>query len=722
MAKGPALSADTAEHEMKSTKTSVAPQMLQGRSTPSAVALDVDRPGAVTLVDYLSSYERIIAPVWVFDTDNGRVCWANGAALLLWRAETVDELAARDMAGEMSPTVAQRLRQYQQDFDQGASFCEVWTLYPAGQPVTMRCTFSGIRLEDGRTAMFCQAFEEASDTPETLRSVQALLHTTVMISLYDVDGDLLYQNPSARQIQSESGGRLASHFIEVSDQELMHTLLERNGVASFIARIKTATGPRWHEVNARMSRDAVTGSPAILMSEVDVSDLKETERRAQYLSLHDMLTGLPNRAYMQREFAAKLEQAERDDIRVGFLFIDLDNFKTINDSLGHAVGDKLLIEVARRLQNSLEPNDMVTRLGGDEFIVYMSDASEKDVVERRARDVQDLLRQTIHVGAHDLTITPSIGISLFPEDGRDIDSLMKHADLAMYQAKDSGRDQHCFFTADLRDRAERRLDLESTLRRAVANGEFELHYQPQVSLHDERVTGAEALLRWHHPTRGLIGAAEFIGVAEETGLIEPIGEWVLFEAVRQKRIWTDEGHELNVSINLSPRQFASDALIPTIERIAAMPGCDPTTIDLEITESMLMGDNDRIVRALHRIDEMGFNIAVDDFGIGYSNLAYLQRYPISCLKIDRSFVQDLANSSAITELIIAMCKLLKVRIIAEGVEDARQHAWLRQKGCHEYQGFYFSPAVSASAFAHFLEARTAPAVPARLRIASSNAV
>jgi diguanylate cyclase (GGDEF)-like protein len=668
----------------------------------SVSTAEVDRPRAVPLADYLESYERILTPVWIFDTDNGRVYWANAAALTLWRADSLNELATRDMAKEMSPTVSQRLKQYQKDFQNGDSFAEVWTLYPNGEPITMRCTYTGIRLEDERMAMFCQAFEETSDTPETLRSVQALLHTTVMISLYVPDGALLYQNPAAREARGDVTGRLEAHFVDAADYEALRAALKRHGLASVVARIKTAFGPKWHEINARMSRDGVTGSPAILLSEVDVSDLKETERKAQYLAVHDMLTGLPNRNYMQREFASMLEKAERDSRHVGFLFIDLDNFKNINDSLGHAVGDKLLIEVADRLRSNTRDEDVVTRLGGDEFIVFLHDASDKDHIQFTAQRIQDVLRTAIVIGEHELQITPSIGISLFPEDGRDMDTLMKHADLAMYQAKDSGRNQHCFFTSDMRERAELRLELESSLRRAVDNGDLEVHYQPQVSLSDDTIIGAEALLRWNHPTRGLLGAGEFIGIAEETGLVEPIGEWVIAEAASQQKRWRDAGHDLSVSVNLSPRQFRSDHLIPTIERVAATQGFDPTRLDLEITESMLMGDGDRNVRALRKLNDMGFNIAVDDFGTGYSNLAYLQRYPISCLKIDRSFVSDLGKTGAVTELIISMSKLLKVKIIAEGVEDAEQLAWLKEKGCHQYQGFFFSPAVSEVDFAKYL--------------------
>ena len=273
-----------------------------------------ERP-SVPVNDYLESFNRIVTPVWVFDTDQSRVCWANQAALKMWRTESIEELAARDMGNEMSPTVAQRLEQYQQDFGNGASFTELWTLYPNGEPSTMRCIFSGIELDDGRMAMFCQGIEERPDTPDTLRSAQALLHTTVMISLYDLEGKTLYNNPAARAAQGDVNAGLEQRFVDPHEFDSLQHMLRRDAMASLVARIKTVHGPRWHEINARQSLDAVTGSPAVLISEVDVSDLKETERKAQYLAVHDTLTGLPNRTYMQNELLLHLEKARTDDLK-----------------------------------------------------------------------------------------------------------------------------------------------------------------------------------------------------------------------------------------------------------------------------------------------------------------------------------------------------------------------------------------------------------------------
>lgn len=672
---------------------------------PKAVAVEPlcpERQPSIPLVDYLESFNRIVTPVWVFDTDNHRVHWANPAALKLWRSNTLEELIEREMGGEMTPTVAQRLKQYQRDFENGSTFTELWTLYPNGEPSTTRCIFSGVRLDDGRMAMFCQGIEERPDTPETLRSAQALLHTTVMISLYDLDGNSLYFNPAARASLCGSANNLQNRLMDKRDYVTLQNALRRNGAANLVVRVNTASGARWHEINVRESRDAVNGSPAILISEVDISDLKEAERKAQYLAGHDVLTGLPNRTCLQNELADQLDKAAAIDQRLGMVFIDLDNFKNINDSLGHAVGDKLLIEVAGRLRSYSRLEDIVTRLGGDEFIVFLHDVKCRENALQMVERIRSVLVDPIYIGEHTLEITPSMGISLFPDDGEDIDTLMKHADLAMYEAKDAGRNRHCFFTSEMKDRAETRLELESHLRRALENDQFELYYQPQVCFQNNTIDGAEALLRWRHPHRGILAPGAFITVAEETGLIEPIGDWVFAEAAAQQKRWTAQGHNLNVSINLSPRQFRSDALIPSIQKAVDEEGCDPGMLDLEITESMLMGDGHRIIHALQQLHDMGFNIAIDDFGTGYSNLAYLQRYPISCLKIDRSFIIDLNKTSAIAELIISMCKLLQVKIVAEGVEEVEQLDWLKSKGCHQYQGYYFSPPVSVADFEQLL--------------------
>jgi diguanylate cyclase (GGDEF)-like protein/PAS domain S-box-containing protein len=672
-------------------------------ATPKAVAAKSLAPVGPHLYSHI---DHLTTPLWVFDIDRSRVVWANRTALEVWKAATLQELTARDLAKDMSISVAKRLKQYQEDFvKSNATFSELWTLYPKGEPKTLHVVYSGIRLQDGRMAMFCEANAFHGETPETLRSAEALLHATVMISLYDELGRPLYRNPAARADVGGSDAPLVSRFVDVEDHQKIRTSLKRRGEARVVARVRAAGGVCWHEITARECRDAVTGSPAILISEVDVSDLKQTEKRAHFLALHDVLTGLKNRAFVQQEFPTLLAEAAAKRKPVGLLFIDIDRFKNINDSLGHAIGDELLIEVGRRLRECVRETDVVARAGGDEFLVLLREAGDLESLNAMAGRIREKLSRPALVEARELQVTASIGISVFPVDGEDIDTLMKSADLALYQAKETGRNCHRYFSLAMKERAETRLETESSLRRAIEHGEFELFYQPRVSIADNQIVGAEALLRWRHREKGLVGPSQFIALCEETGLIEPIGEWVLETAAQQQRHWQVAGYPVRVSVNLSPRQFRNGTLLSLVRRIAAKTRCDPTLMEFELTESMIMGNDDKVDESLRTLIDLGFSISIDDFGTGYSNLAHIQRYPFNCLKIDRSFVADLTTSSAITELIISMCHLIKAKIVAEGVETEEQLAWLRKKGCHEYQGYLFSPPVALDQFDRLLAVR-----------------
>jgi diguanylate cyclase (GGDEF)-like protein len=669
--------------------------------TPKAAKNGAVRDQMVASDGAPSYVDRLKTPVWIFDIDRSRVVWANQRALEVWSAESMEELKSRDLRKDMSVSVAKRLKQYQEDFEKhNASFSEIWTLYPNGVPRTLRVNYSGVRLPDGRMAMFCEGTEHQSETPETLRSAEALLHATVMISLYSLDGQPLYRNPAARADVGSVNETLLSRFVDESDHQKIRSALSRSGEGRLVARIRSFAGIRWHEITARECRDAATGSPAILISEVDVSDLKETEEKAHFLALHDVLTGLLNRTYVQREFQTLLDAAKERKEHIGLLFIDIDRFKNINDSLGHAAGDELLIESARRLRSAIRETDIVSRIGGDEFLVLLKDASHEPNLDEVAERIRAELSKPVLVGNCELQVTPSIGISVFPEDGPDMETLMKSADLALYEAKDGGRNCHRYFSAAMKERAETRLETESSLRRALEEQEFEVFYQPRVSVADNQIVGAEALLRWRHGTKGLVGPNEFISICEETGLIEPLGEWVLETAARQQKAWQDQGYLLDVSVNLSPRQFRNKMLLPIVGRITDETGCDPTHIDLEITESMLMGSDDDIGETLRTLSGLGFRI--DDFGTGYSNLSYIQRYPVSCLKIDRSFIADLKKNSAITKLIISLCKMINAKVIAEGVETEEQLAWLRKNECNEYQGFLFGPPTTVDEFDRLL--------------------
>ena len=648
-------------------------------------------------------FDRIRTPVWVFDIERSRVVWANRAALEIWKADSLEELSARDLGADMSPTVGARLEQYRLDFLSGdTQVAEMWTLYPKGEPRTFRVVFSGHRLPDGRMGMSCEALSEITDTPERLRSAEALMHTSVMISLYAVDDEVLYRNVAAREACGSGGGGLAERFLHRIDLDRLRDLLASEGRALIVAEVDTVKGTRWHEISARRCFDAVSGRPALLVSETDVTEHKSAEQQVRYLAEHDTLTGLPNRTGLKAEVDRRIVAARAAGEEIGLLFVDLDHFKTINDSLGHAVGDALLIEVAYRLSQAVTASDLVARLDGDEFLVCLRLARGPGRAARVARKLLDAFEQPFRLGHLELSVTVSIGVGVFPRDGQDLDTLMRHADLAMYAAKEQGRNRWVGFNREMKAEVETHLQLDSALRRALENGEFEIFYQPRLAIADERVVGAEALLRWHHPTRGLVLPGAFIPFAEKTGLIDRIGACVLRDAALQQRLWAEAGHDLTISVNLSARQFRDPRLGDMFADIVEETGCDPRKMQVEITESMLIGDDQTSTATLAAITALGFSIAIDDFGTGYSNLGTIQRHPIDTLKIDRSFIATLETRPALAELIIGMCRLLDMRMVAEGVETEAQLDWLKARNCHEYQGYLFSPAVPVDAFEKIL--------------------
>jgi len=647
--------------------------------------------------------ERLDTPVWLFDIDRARVVWANPSGLRLWRAESLEDLVARDMSADMSASVRARLGQYRADFERtDARFSEVWTLYPGGVPTTLRVIFSGHRLDDGRMGMLCEALAELNDTPERLRSAEALLHTPVMITLYDPRGRVLYRNPASRQARARGDEAFCDRFVDPADHERIVEALRTSGTALTQARVTTAQGHRWHEISARHCHDAVSGLPALLVSETDVTGHKAAEAQVRYLAEHDTLTGLPNRSVIAAEIARRLAAADRDGSRVAILFVDLDRFKTINDSLGHPVGDGLLVAVSRRLAEAVRAEDFLARLGGDEFLVCLSLADDENRAAGVARRILEVLDRPLRIGELDLSVTASIGISVYPRDGRDLDTLMRHADLAMYNAKTLGCARWEVFTQAMKAEVEAQLMLESSLRRALEFGEFEVYYQPRLEIGSERIVGAEALLRWHHPTLGLVLPGAFIPFAEKTGLIDRIGACVLREAALQQRAWAAEAHDISVSVNLSARQFRDPRLAGIVADVITETECDPRLLQIEITESMLMGNDETSAATLRALADLGLSIAIDDFGTGYSNLGTIQRHPIDTLKIDRSFVATLETRPALAELIIGMCRLLDMKIVAEGVETEEQLAWLKARNCQEYQGYLFCPAIPADDFGELL--------------------
>ncbi len=426
----------------------------------------------------------------------------------------------------------------------------------------------------------------------------------------------------------------------------------------------------------------------------EVFERMQTEQRVWQMAHHDALTGLPNRALLQDRLDQALVQASRYSHQVAVMFIDLDRFKEINDTLGHAGGDELLKEVAARLKVAVRAVDTVARLGGDEFVVVLNEISGADDIVLVAEKIIATLGQSAHIENHELHVTPSIGISIYPDDGADSVQLMKNADTAMYHSKSAGRNTFRFFAPAMNDEASRFFKLEHRLIAALERGELVLHYQSLVDLDRRAVCGMEALVRWFDPERGLISPDEFIPIAEESGLILTVGEWVLHQAMRQNRLWQEQGHPLiPISVNLSPRQFQQKSLVGTIRNILADTAQPAHLLELEITESTLMHDVNETLDKLKELAAMGVKLAIDDFGTGYSSLSYLKRFPVHKLKVDRSFVRDLCDDredAAIAAAIIGLARNLDIDILAEGVENEQQLSMLLNFGCRKFQGYYFA--------------------------------
>ena len=443
----------------------------------------------------------------------------------------------------------------------------------------------------------------------------------------------------------------------------------------------------------------------------DITQQKRDAERIRFLAYYDGLTSLPNRTLLADRAAKAIATAQRNGSRVALLFMDLDGFKHVNDSLGHLVGDTLLRLVGERLAQHARRSDTLARFGGDEFVVLLTEVEGPDTVAIAAQRCLDALMAPFDLEGRDIDITTSIGISLFPDDGDTLEALVKNADTAMYQAKESGRNQFRFFEAAMNARVTSRATLGNDLRRALERGELLLYYQPQAEIASGEIVGAEALVRWQHPKLGLVPPADFIPLAEEIGLIGRLGDWVLNEACRQAVAWQRSGlPHIPVAVNLSALQLRSADFLDSVRRALHAAGLDAHWLELELTESVLMHQTESVMQTLHGLSELGIRIAIDDFGTGYSSLAYLRRLAIDKLKIDRSFIRDLGidpEDSLIVATIIRMAHSLRLKVIAEGVEGSEQLAALRAQGCDEIQGYHLSRPLPADALEEFLRQRFA---------------
>jgi len=561
-----------------------------------------------------------------------------------------------------------------------------------------------------------------SDVTEHKRAEERLIqwasafqNTSEGVFITDPDGRILDVNPAfceitgydLEEVRGQTPRVLRSGRHDESFYQSMWATLKAAGKWQGEIWNRRKNGevyPEWQSISQVTNARGETVTYVSVLA--DISSIKETELRLLYLAHHDPLTDLPNRLLCTARLQHAIDQATRHPRQLAILFLDLDRFKHINDTLGHALGDELLVQTARRLQECVRQEDTVARLGGDEFIVILENLADPDDAGDVAEKILATLQRPFSLGAHEVPVTASVGVSLYPRDARDCETLLKHADAAMYRAKELGRNNHAYYTPQLTHLAEERFALEHKLRGALERDEFELFFQPQVSAGDNGMVGAEVLLRWRHPELGLVEPRRFLPIAEETGLIRPIGEWVLREACRQAQAWRQAGlPAVRLAVNLSGQQLTPDGIDIQLEAILRDTGITPSCLELEITESFLMQNPETSVPVLYALKARGISLAIDDFGTGYSSLGHLKRLPVHKLKIDQSLVRDIPadpDDEGTAKAVIALGHSLGLTVIAEGVETERQRDFLRREGCDELQGYLYGHPCPADEFAALL--------------------
>jgi diguanylate cyclase (GGDEF)-like protein/PAS domain S-box-containing protein len=633
-----------------------------------------------------ASAYAVIAMLWICGADGIPAPAANGASGACgWKAETLIAATAlllfallcrRAGDGESrSGPAAERERRH---------CCEAER--------ALRESEAGRKLSEERSRLAWEVFESSrecimiTDAEGTIVSVNRAF---TAITGYTAE-EVLGQNP--RLLKS---GHQSAEFY----RDLWKTLLERGCWQGELwnRRKNGEVYAEWLSISTVYGAD---GGPTHFIGVAsDITKTKRTEEYIRHLAYFDALTGLANRTLLREKLAEALANARRHGTEVSILFIDLDHFKTVNESLGHSLGDRLLKIVADRLRSLVKDTDTVARLGGDEFSLMLTETGQ-DAAAGVAQRIFGLFEHPITLDSHTLHVAVSIGISIYPKDGEDAESLLRYADAALYRAKESGRKVFHFFHPEMNEAARERLTLEVELRQAVARREFELHYQPQVELAGHRLVGLEALLRWHHPELGSVSPAKFIPIAENNGLIVEIGAWVLREACRQIKTWRDRGLVgVPVSVNVSAVQIRNGNLMQTLRDILEESGLPGTALELEVTESLMIQDTELILGQFRALKTLGVSVSIDDFGTGYSNLSYLKRFPIDKLKIDRSFVRDIVGNpddAAIAHAVVSMGRSLRLKVIAEGVENEPQADILRKMGCDEGQGYLFARPMPAA--------------------------
>ncbi|MDH3644458.1 MAG: EAL domain-containing protein, partial [Gammaproteobacteria bacterium] len=574
---------------------------------------------------------------------------------------------------------------------------------------------SATTLEVGEEACVLCIAKDVRDlrsTEEQLRVSEerfrgAFENAPIGILLLDMEGRIFQANRFAAELLDYGDGEMnnlhVSRLVPSEERPRYKTLLQRlaSGVKETMRteqRLLCASGLEiWTNMHLVLQRNG-NGEPSYCIVQIaDITEMKVSQQRMERMAFYDILTDLANRRLFFDRLAHAIDHTRRNQRLAALLYLDLDQFKRVNDTLGHEAGDHLLRAVAERLTNSVRAEDTVGRPGGDEFTILLYDVGTPSDASHVAEKILNVLRQPITISGQQLVVTTSIGITIVPTDGTDPAVLMKNADLAMYRAKEHGRNQFQFYSEEMNTNATNRLKTEFELRRALEDEQFELYYQPKIRLTDQQAVGVECLIRWHHPERGLIAPGEFIEVAEETGAIVDIGKWIIETAcVAAKQLADENEAPICTAINISSRQFRDPDLVGSIRRSLRQTGLDPSYLELEITETMLMHDVEAASQTVRQLHDLGVRLAIDDFGTGYSSLNYLKKFPIDTVKVDRSFVMDIPNSSddmAITAAVIAMAHRLNMEVVAEGVETPEQLEFLQQHDCEYAQGFLFSKAL-----------------------------
>jgi diguanylate cyclase (GGDEF)-like protein/PAS domain S-box-containing protein len=704
------------------------PQMTESAGTDTAAPLDVTRL-LTTITDNLVGmiYRCRIDAIWTMEfVSDGchKLTGYRPDELVFNNRVSYDQLTLPEDRAHVSRTIHAALEAHEA-FDveyriQRADGRIRWVLE---RGVGLRNAHGELAWIEG----FIQDISERMAANEALREAvrrysSLFEHATEGIFQTTPEGRYLNANPALARIYGHaSPDTLIAHLHDIPRQlyvlperreEFVRLMQEQGAVRNFESQVYRRDGRIiWISENARAVKNADGSVHFFEGTVVDVTERKQHEAELEHQASHDSLTGLPNRSLLRDRIEQAIVKARRDDHRVAVVFVDLDHFKLINDSLGHHVGDRLLLEVADRLIACVRGHDSVARQGGDEFVIVLTEQQDEDETLAIVSRLLEVVSQPWLDEGQEYGLSCSIGISCYPQDGDDPDALLRCADAAMYKAKASGRSTYHVYTPELNQAISERLELENSLRHALERDEFHVYYQPRIEVASGRIIGAEALIRWDCPGKGIIPPDSFISIAEETGLIIPIGQWILQEACRQNSAWQRAGlPPISVSVNLSPIQFRHTGLVQSVAAALQQADLQPACLELELTESFVMHDAERINIAMQSLKALGVDIAVDDFGTGYSSLSYLKRFPVDRLKVDKSFVRDInsdPDDAAIVRAIITLGHALGLKVVAEGVETQAHLEFLQQHGCDELQGYYFSRPIPATEMEALLRSRVA---------------